>query len=160
MTTDNTVPAALRARKAPAELFFEALHVTDGPTFESFEDEAIRIGHAAIAEATASALERLDAELCSSSPSGVHVHDRRRRTLAAKAGDVCFCWTRVRDQKGFSEIPLAEALDLPHGCRISPAATAFLVGAGAEVSCAKAAHLLSAARRIAGLASRRRACTS
>ena len=145
MTTDDTVPATLRARNALAELFFEALQITDNPTFESFEDEAIRIGHAAIAEAMASALERLNTEICSSLPAGVHVHDHRTRTLATKVGDVCFCWTRVRDKEGFSEIPLAEALDLPHGCRISPAATAFLVSAGAEVSYAKAAHLLFAA---------------
>lgn len=146
MATNDTAPAALRARQALSEMFWEALSRDgDGATFESFEDEAIRIGHEAIASAMASALERLDAALCSSLPDGWRAHDRRRRTLATKAGDVRFRWTRVRDPRGFSEVPLAEALDLPHGCRVSPAASSFLVAAGAEVSYARAARLLAMA---------------
>lgn len=93
----------------------------------------------------ASALERLDAALCDALPAGTRIHDRRRRTLATKVGDVEFAWTRVRDAHGFTEVPLAEALDLPHGCRVSPAASSFLVAAGAEVSYAKAARLLELA---------------
>ena len=146
MTADNTAPAAVRAHQALFELFWEALSSAGGAaTFESFEDEAIRIGHEAIASAMSSALERLDAELCSSLVPGIRIHDRRRRTLATKVGDVLFCWTRVRDARGSGEIPLAEALDLPHGCRISPAATSFLAEAAAEVSYARAARLLERA---------------
>ncbi len=65
MEKNDTAPAMLRARQALSELFLEALSAA-GPaaTFESFEDDAIRIGHEAIASAMAAALERLDAELC------------------------------------------------------------------------------------------------
>lgn len=146
MEPNDTAPATLRARQALSELFYEALSAAGAAaTFESFEDDAVRMGHEAIAGAMASALERLDAEICSSLPPGCRVHDRRRRTLATKAGDVSFRWTRVRDARGFSEVPLAEALDLPHGCRVSPAASSFLVAAGAEVSYAKASRLLAMA---------------
>ena len=146
MAENDTPSAMLRASQALSELFSEALAAAgDAATFESFEDDAIRIGHEAIASAMASALERLDAGLRSSLPPGSRVRDRRRRTLATKAGDVSFRWTRVRDARGFPEIPLAEALDLPHGCRVSPAASSFLVAAGAEVSYAKAARLLERA---------------
>lgn len=88
----------------------------EAKTLEHLEDDAIAIGHAAIADA-----------------------------LSTKAGDVTFTWTRVRDPRGFTETPLAEALDLPLGCRVSPAATAFLVTAGAEVSYARSARLLEMA---------------
>lgn len=146
MESNDTVPAAVRARQALSELFWEALSSAgDAATFESFEDDALRIGHEAVASAMASALERLDRELCASLPRGVRAHDRRRRTLATKAGDVSLEWTRVRDLRGFPAIPLADALDLPHGCRVSPAACSFLVAAGAEVSYAKSARLLSMA---------------
>lgn len=144
MERHDTAPAALRARRALSELFFEELSAAPA-TFESFEDAALRVGHAVMAQAMASALERLDAGLCRSLPEGSRVHDRRARTLATKLGDVTFRWTRVRDARGFSGIPLAEALDLPFGCRVSPAASSFLVAAGAEVSYAAAARLLSAA---------------
>ena len=144
MARHDTSSAAIRARQAHAELFFGAL-ASAPATMESFEDEALALGHAAMAEATASALERYDARLCASLPAGSRVHDRRRRTLATKVGDVSFAWTRVRDGRGFTEVPLADALDLPHGCRVSPAASAFLVEAGAEVSYARAARLLSRA---------------
>lgn len=146
MAGNDTAPAALRAAQALSDLFFETLRVAgSAATFESFEDDAIRMGHEAMASAMASALERLDALLCSSLPAGARVHDRRERTLATKTGDVTFRWTRVRDSRGFSGIPLAEALDLAHGCRVSPAAASFLVVAGAEVSYAKAASLLERA---------------
>lgn len=144
MEAYDTASAAIRAQCALAELFFGAL--ASGPaTMESFEDEALALGHAVMAEAMAAALERLDAGLCASLPAGFRVHDRRRRTLATKVGDVSFSWTRVRDGRGFTEIPLADALDLPHGCRVSPAASAFPVEAGAEVSYAASARLLSRA---------------
>lgn len=146
MEKNDTAPAMLRARQALSELFLEALSAA-GPaaTFESFEDDAIRIGHEAIASAMAAALERLDAELCSSLPPGSRVHDRRPRALATKAGDVSFRWSRVRDARGASTVPLAEALDLPHGCKVSPPASSFLVAAGAEASYARAARLLARA---------------
>lgn len=147
MDSNDAAPAALRARRALAELFWEALPASLGgeAAFESFEDEALGIARSIAAGALASALERLDARLCSEPPKGRRAHDRRERTLATKLGDVRFRWTRVRDKRGFSEIPVAEALDLPHGCRISPAAAGFLVRAGAEVSYAKAAGLLASA---------------
>lgn len=146
MERNDTAPAELRARVALAELFAEALPpAPEAATFESFEDEAIRIGHEAVADAMAMALERFDAALVASLPEGWRAHDRRRRALATRAGDVSFRWTRVRDPRGFTEIPLAEALDLPHGRRVSPGAAAFLVEAGAEVSYAKAARLLERA---------------
>ena len=131
----------LLARQALAELFFGALSA--GPTtMESFEDEALGVGHAVMAEAMAAALERYDAELCAALPAGTRVHDRRGRTRATKVGAVSFGWTRVHDRRGLTEVPLADALDLLCGCRVSPAASAFLVAAGAEVSCARAARLL------------------
>lgn len=143
MDENDTAPAELRAKLALAELFWEALSAAGGSaTFESFEDDAIRIGHEAIAGAMVAALERLDAALAAALPEGSRAHDRRGRTLATRAGDVAFRWTRVRDARGSTEVPLAEALDLPHGCRVSPGAAAFLVEAGAEVSYARAARLL------------------
>lgn len=144
MEAHDTASAAALARRFLAELFFGALSA--GPaTMESFEDEALGHGHALMAEAMAAELERLDAELCATPLAGFRVHDRRRRTLTTKMGDVSFAWTRVRDRHGFTEVPLADALDVPHGCRVSPAASAFLVAAGAEVSYARAARLLTRA---------------
>lgn len=141
MERHDTASAAIRASQALAELFFGAL-ASGSVTMESFEDEVLAVGHAIMAQAMAAALEHHDALLCASLPAGSRVHDRRQRTLATKVGDVTFCWTRVRDERGFSDVPLADALDLPHGCRVSPAASAFLVEAGAEVSYAAAARLL------------------
>ena len=147
MAENDTTPAQLRARQALSELFWEALAPAGGvATMESFEGEALRIGHAAIAAAMADALERLDARLCSSLPEGARVHDRRGRSLATMAGDLSFAWTRVRLADGSTAVPLAEALDLPHGCRVSPAASSYLVAAGAEVSYARAAALLAMSR--------------
>ena len=50
------------------------------------------------------------------------------------ASDLSFAWTRVRLADGSTVVPLAEPLDLPHGCRVSPAPSSYLVAAGAEVS--------------------------
>lgn len=127
-----------------ASAFFAALS-QDGVTLEEAEDACIAIGHAAMAEAYAGALERLDAALCSSLPEGTRVHDRRERTLATKVGDVTFRYRRCRDAAGNTVVPLADALDVPWGSRISPAAASFLVGAGAQVSYARSAALLESA---------------
>lgn len=141
----DTASAALRARQALSELFFEILVGESPATMASFEDEALLLGHAAMADAMTSALECYDALLCSKLPVDVRIHDKRCRTLATKLGDVSFRWTRVRDVRGCTETPLADALDLPFGCRISPSASSFLVAAGAEVSYSKAARLLERA---------------
>lgn len=137
-----TASATQRAQQALSELFFDLL---GGQTMESFEDAALDLGHSLMAKAIASALERFDTLLCASLPVGWRIHDKRQRTLATKVGDVGFFWTRVRDRHGFTEVVLADALDLPYNCRVSPAAASFLVGAGAEVSYEKAARLLERA---------------
>jgi len=115
---------------------------TEFPTLAGCEDEAIRIGHAAIAKAMGYALELYDEELCESLPANTHVHERRRRTLSTEIGDVSFCRRVCRDAYGNTYVPLDEVIDLPRGMRISPGAFSFLVDAGAEVSYAKAAALL------------------
>ena len=115
----------------------------DGIRFESFESRAIAVGHAVIADAMAAAIERLDAELCAELPEGCRVHDRRRKTLATEVGDLSFTYRRARDAFGNTVIPYADALDLPWNARVSPAARAFLVEAGAETSYQRAANLLA-----------------
>ena len=75
----------------------------------------------------------------------MRVHDARERTLATKMGDVSFRCRRCRDEAGRTVVPLADALGLQWGARVSPAARAFLVGAGAEVSFASSAALLASA---------------
>ena len=118
---------------------------TEFPALAQFEDEAVRIGHQAIAEAMGRALEMLDRELCSDLPKGTCIHETRRRTLATEVGDVSFSRRVCRDGYGCAYVPLDEAIDLPRGMRISPGAFAFLIDAGAEVSYQKAADLLARA---------------
>lgn len=118
---------------------------TDFPSLARFEDEAIRIGHDAIAKAMGRALEILDEELCSDLPEGMRIHEVRGRALATEVGDVSFSRHVCHDEYGCTYVPLDEAVDLPRGMRISPGAFAFLVDAGAEVSYQKAADLLARA---------------
>ena len=127
-----------------ADIFSEALCVHNRSLLES-ENLCIEQGHTILSEAMARALEAYDRKLCANLDAGIKVHDRRRRTLATKLGDVSFSWSRCRDIYGNTIIPLADALDIQWGMRISPAARAFLVDAGAEVSFAKSASLLAQA---------------
>lgn len=148
MTANDTASAAQRAHEALAEIFYgeiSRLAASDRADMASVEDAAIAAGHAAMAAALGAALERLDLALAASLPEGCRVKDRRPRTLATKVGDVTFRATRVRGPLGCSYAPLLDALDLPHGARISPAACGFLVEAGCDVSYARAARLLAKA---------------
>lgn len=134
------------ARAAAAAALADVL--TDIPlgdpgSFESFERAAIEAGHSAMAAAMGRALERYDAALCLDPPPGCSAHDARARRLATEVGDVRFACRRLRDASGATVVPLADALDLPWGCRVPPGAEAFLVEAGAEVSYAAAARLLA-----------------
>ena len=148
MNVNHTASASQRAREALAELFraeIAGLAASGGVDMASVEDAAIAVGHAAMAAALGAALESLDLELRASLPDGCRVKDRRPRTLATKVGDVTFRATRVRSPLGCSEVPLFDALDLPRGARISPAACDLLVEAGRDVSYARAARLLARA---------------
>ena len=141
----NDTPATSREDEAAgllAPVFLDIL-CEDGVDFESFESRAIAAGHSVIAKAMSAALERLDARLCAELPEGCRVHDRRGKTLATEVGDLSFAYRRVRDGLGNDAVPLADALDLPWGDRVSPGARSFLVEAGADVSYQKAANLLA-----------------
>ena len=118
---------------------------TESPKLIDFESQAIKIGHEVIAKAMGYALTQHDEELCSSLPEGMHIHEKRKRTLATLVGDVSFSRRVCRDRYTNIEVPLDEAIDLCRGARISPGAFSFLVDAGAEVSYAKASSLLSRA---------------
>ena len=124
--------------------FMELLH-SGMPGLESFEAQAIRIGNDCIARAYGAALELYDAELAASLPSGVRIREKRRRLLSTLCGDVSFTRHVCTDAYGNPLIPLDEELGLPHNSRVSPAASSFLVMAGAEVSYAKAAGLMELA---------------
>ncbi len=137
---DDTNPRA-RAIGALAELFLPI--VSDAADFAAFESAAIDAGHACVAEAMALALEALDARLMAERPRSLKCHDVRRRVLATEVGDVSFSLRRYRDAAGNDAYPLADALDLPWGARVSPGAAGFLVEAAAHVSYAKAARLLA-----------------
>lgn len=139
---DNST--ATTAEAALTDLFTGILFEGTAADFLSLEGEVLGAGHALMARALGSALERLDAALCAEIPSGWHVHDVCERTLATTFGDVAFKWHRLRGADG-ALVPLAEELDLPWGARVSPAAEAFLVEAGAEVSYAAASRLLARA---------------
>lgn len=134
--------ARAAAAAALADVFTDILLEAPG-SFEAFERAAIEAGHSAMAAAMGRALERYDAALCLDPPPGCRAHDVRARCLATEVGDVRFGWRRLRDASGATVVPLADALDLPWGCRVSPGAEAFLVEAGAEVSYAAAARLLA-----------------
>ena len=142
----NDTPSKMQAAAAAlAELFDEELRAMGSPDAASLEDRLLARGHEAMARAFGRSLEGYDRRLCASLPDGCKVHDRRGRTLATKMGDVAFKWTRVRAAGGGIDVPLADALDLPVGCRVSPAASEFLVEAACDVSYARAARLLAKA---------------
>lgn len=136
--------AAAEAALSLAPAFAEILSSCAGD-FEAGERGCLAAGHRVLARALALALERLDGELCAGLPGGTRVHDRRRRTLSTTVGDVTFRYTRCRDEHGCTVVPLADELDCPWGARISPAARAFLLDAGAEVSFKRSAVLLERA---------------
>ena len=140
----NSTASAERRASAVAFIsdIFTEIVCSEGRGMLESEDMCIDAAHSVMAEALGIALERYDDQVCSSLDDGVRVHDRRVRTLATKLGDVTFRYRRCRDAAGSSVIPLADALDLPWGSRISPSARDFLVEAGAEVSFAKSARLL------------------
>lgn len=140
----NDTSTAMRA-EASARLssLFLGILARGGVTFEEFEGLAVAEGNALIAAAMGMALELFDGECCGSLPRGQRVHDRRERRLATEVGDARFRCRRVRDEHGNTVVPLADALDLPWGCRVSPRARSFLVEAGAEVSYQRAADLLA-----------------
>lgn len=127
-----------------SEIFSEIVCVEGRDLLES-ENLCIEQGHSILAQALSMALERYDCELCANLPDGIKIHDRRNRTLATKLGDVRFSWHTCRDTYGSAVIPLADALDIQWGARISPAARVFLVDAAAEVSYIKSASLLTQA---------------
>ena len=145
MDQNSTLSESRRAAVGYLSQIFSEIVCAEGRDLLESEDLCMREGHLLLAEALSSALERYDDLLCSKLPDGLRIHDRRRRTLATKLGDVRFSWRRCRDAAGNTVIPLADALDIPWGARISPSARAFLVEAGAEVSFAKSARLLGSA---------------
>lgn len=140
---NDTTSVTSSATAALASLFLDIVSSGDGITFEQFEERSIRLGHEIMAQALGRALEHYDNLICDGLPEGHRIHDKRVRTLATEVGDVSFAHRRVRDGYGLTHVPLADDLDLPWGCRVSPGATAFLVEAGAEVSYLKAARLLA-----------------
>ena len=145
MNANDTASKAGIASAALADLFDEELRAMGAADIASIEDGLLGVGHEVMAKAFASALQRYDLRLCASLPEGAKVHDRRGRTLATKMGDVTFEWTRVRAADGGIDVPLADAVDLPVGCRVSPAACSFLVEAACDVPYARAARLLAKA---------------
>lgn len=128
-----------------ADLLAHAAADAGGVSMECVEDRCISSAHELMARAFGAALEILDEKLCADLPDGVRVHDRRKRTLSTKMGDVAFRCRRCRDASGCSVIPLAGALDAPWGARISPATASFLVEAGADMSFSGSARLLESA---------------
>lgn len=92
-------------------------------------------------EAYAMALEARDAELCASLPEGTRVHDRRRRTLATRLGDVSFSRRTCLDRYGNPAVPLDDALDLAAGARVSPGLESLLVALAADCSYQRAAGI-------------------
>lgn len=138
--SDDTNPRA-RAIGALAEMFAQiAFAACD---LAALERDAIDLGHECMAEALALSLEALDARLMEDRPDGLACHDIRPRTLATEIGDVAFSIRRYRDRFGCDVYLLADTLDIPYGCRISPGACEFLVRAAAHVSYARSAELLA-----------------
>ena len=138
--TDDTNPRA-RAIGALCELFLDRF--ADGADFADIEYAVIEEGHACMREAFGLALEALDARLLQTRPKDLKVHDVRSRTLATEIGDLTFSLRRYRDPSGLDVYPLADALDIPYGVRVSAGAVAFLQQAAAHISYAKAARLLA-----------------
>ena len=145
MDQNDTASRADLAAAALADLFDEEISAMGDAGIADIECRVLELGHKAMAAALGRALERYDLRLRASLPEGAGVHDRRRRTLATKMGDVTFEWTRVRAADGGIDVPLADAVGLPVGCRVSPAASEFLVEAACDVSYARAARLLAKA---------------
>lgn len=137
---NSTNPQA-RAIAALTELFLESAICVNN--LAQLESKAIALGHSCMAEALGLALEAFDAQLLRQRPSNLYVHDIRRRTLATEIGDVHFSIRRYRDSFGCDVYLLADVLDIPYGCRISPGAAEFLTEAASQVSYAKAARLLA-----------------
>lgn len=127
-----------------ADVFLEELDVQDRNMYDS-ENFCLEQGHKILSNALSIALESYDRKLCRTLDKGIKIHDRRKRTLATKLGDVTFSWSRCRDIYGNTIVPLADALDIQWNARVSPAARAFLVDAGADVSFSKSAKLLASA---------------
>ena len=107
-----------------------------------FEEFVIAVGHDVMAQAEGAALELYDDELCEGYAPGLKVKEKKGRCLATRIGDMRFTRRVCIDEYGNPVVPLDEALDLPHGSRISPGAADYLMNAGIEVSYAKAAYLL------------------
>ena len=137
---NDTNPRA-RAIGALAELFMG--NCSKAASFADLESSIIDDGHSCIAEAMGLALEALDSRLMAGKPKSLKAHDVRKRTLATEIGDVSFSIRRYRDRYGCDVYLLADALDIPYGCRVSPGAAEFLVQAASQVSYAKAAGLLA-----------------
>lgn len=138
-TLSDAACAKIAELMAPA--FKEILSSMPG-RFADAERECLACGHRVLARALSLALEMLDAKLRSSLPEGTRAHDRRRRSMSSTMGDLSFRYTRCRDEHGNTVVPLADELDFPWGARITPAATDYLVAAGAEVSFKRSAGLL------------------
>lgn len=143
MPANDTTEAFERAAGYLADAYAGLLSSGAAPTLEAFEDEALALAHRLAARAYGLALERRDAELRASLPKGCRARDRRRRTLATRLGDVSFSHTRCTDRLGLPFSPLLDALDVPHGARVSPSAAALLVELAADVSYAKAGRALA-----------------
>lgn len=117
-TTDFVSVAVEEASESLAEAF-SALLGSGSLTLGDFEDRALEVAHEAAARAYGKALERRDAELRAALPEGVRAHDRRRRTLATRPGDVTFRLTRCVDRLGLRSCPLLDELGC-HTGRGSP----------------------------------------
>ncbi len=137
---DDTNPRA-RAIGALAELFFSEFG--SARNFAEIEADVIDIGHECMADALGLAIEAFDQALMAQKSTMLKVHDIRQRTLASEIGDISFSIRRYRDQYGCDVYLLADVLDLPYGCRVSPGAVDFLVSAGTQISYARSAKLLA-----------------
>ena len=141
-TSDSVRSALERASESLAEAYSELL-ASGGLDLAGFEDRALAIAHEAAARAYGISLERRDSELRASLPEGVRPHDRRRRSLATRLGDVSFAVTRCTDRLGLGSCPLLDELDLPYGARVSPGAASLLVELASDVSYARAGATLA-----------------
>ena len=88
MDQNSTLSESRRATVGYLSRIFSEIACAEGRDLFESEDLCVREGHLLLAEAMSSALESYDDLLCSKLPDGLRVHDRRRRTLATKLGDV------------------------------------------------------------------------
>lgn len=139
-TTRAEKSAVEKASDCLAEAYSELLR-SGGLTLGHLEDRALEIAHAA-ARVYGAACERRDSELRASLPEGARAHDRRRRTLATRLGDVGFAATRCVDRLGLRFCPLLDELDVPYGARVSTSASSLLVELASDVSYARAGRML------------------